>query len=121
MGWGIASIDDRPACTARTSHLSIDTNRPTNQPTPTPIPPQPHHTKTKKKNRMYEATREQKYLDIAEDLYGGCCTSSWSYSWDSKGACVHGWLESVGWLGLHDMVWVVGRGFVGASVRIPSG
>ena len=37
---------------------------------------------------MYEATQEQKYLDIAEDLYGGCCTSSWSYSWDSKGACV---------------------------------
>ena len=33
---------------------------------------------------LYEATGDKKYLEIAEDMYGGCCGSSWSYSWDSK-------------------------------------
>lgn len=34
---------------------------------------------------LYEATGEQEYLDKAESLYaGGCCGSSWSYSWDAK-------------------------------------
>lgn len=66
---------------------------------------------------MYDATHEQKYLDIAEDLYGGCCTSSWSYSWDSKGAYVleHGMTL----VGLAAVCYVLSFGWFGSCVLCP--